>query len=437
MLMVLLALAAPTLTVPPGYAVVPATTPGLVARPVCADFDDAGNLYVTEVSGTNDPVKKQLEDRPHRLVKLTDRDGDGVFDTRTVFAEGLMLPQGVMWRDGSVYVACPPSIWKFTDTRGTGTADRREEWFAGQTLTGCANDLHGPYAGPDGWVYWTKGAFAEQTYKRPGRPDFVTKAAHVFRARPDGSGVEAVMVGGMDNPVGLAFAPNGERLFSATFLQHPAGGKRDGLGHAVYGAIHGKDHAVIHQDHPWTGPRLMPIMTHLGPAAPAGMKAVGDELFVSQFNLRRVSRHKLVPEGATFVTKDEEFVVSDDLDFHPTDVADDADGSLVVIDTGGWYKLCCPTSVFHKPDILGGIYRVRKKDAKPHADPRGLKVDWKTIGDAESAALLSDARPAVRRRATAAVAARGVRALASVLRGDSVEGRRNAVWALARIEGEE
>ena len=47
--------------------------------------------------------------------------------------------------------------------------------FEGQTLTGCANDLHGPYLGPDGWIYWTKGAFAEQTYETSdGRP-FVTR----------------------------------------------------------------------------------------------------------------------------------------------------------------------------------------------------------------------------------------------------------------------
>ena len=61
-----------------------------------------------------------------------------------------------------------PSIWKLTDTDGDGVADQRVEWFAGKTLTGCANDLHGPYPGPDGWIYWCKGAFAQQTYERPG-----------------------------------------------------------------------------------------------------------------------------------------------------------------------------------------------------------------------------------------------------------------------------
>ena len=56
-------------------------------------------------------------------------------------------------------------------------------------------------------------------------------------------------------------------------------------------------------------------------------------------------------------------MTSPDLDFHPTDVLEDADGSLLVVDTGGWYKLCCPTSQLHKPDVLGGVYRVRRQGA--------------------------------------------------------------------------
>ena len=66
----------------------------------------------------------------------------------------------------------------------------------------------------------------------------------------------------------------------------------------------------------------------------------------------------LTPDGATFTTKDSDFLTSDNRDFHPTDVLEDADGSLLVIDTGGWYKLCCPTSQLAKPDVLGGIYRI-------------------------------------------------------------------------------
>src|SRR5438045_2876827 len=282
-----------TLTVPPGFQVERAAGPPLVDRPIVADFDEQGRLYVAESSGSNDKVTVQLENKPHRILRLEDTDGDGRFDKRTIFADRMMFPEGTLWYDGSLYVAAPPSIWKLTDTDGDGVADRREEWFQGKTLTGCANDLHGPYLGPDGWIYWCKGAFAEQTYERPGRAPFVTKAAHIFRSRPDGSGIEPVMTGGMDNPVEVVFTAGGERIFTTTFLQQPAAGRRDGIIPATYGGVYGKVHDVI-DDHPRTGPDVMPVLSHLGPAAPCGLAryesgAFGEEyrdnLFGTSFNL--------------------------------------------------------------------------------------------------------------------------------------------------------
>src|SRR5204862_3859025 len=134
-----------------------------------------------------------------------------------------------------------------------------------------------------------------------------------------------------------------------------------------------KDHDVIYDpDHKWTSPNLMPVMTHLGPAAPCGLHcyesdAFGKEyttnLFACQFNLRKVSRHVLKPSGSTYTTEYSSFLVSDSQDFHPTDVLEDADGSLLVVNTGGWYKLCCPSSQLAKPEVLGAIYRIRRQGA--------------------------------------------------------------------------
>jgi putative membrane-bound dehydrogenase-like protein len=438
-----------TLKVPAGFTIERMAGPPIVDRPITAALDEEGRLYVADSSGSNDNVQKQLAERPHRIVRLEDRDGDGRYDTRTIFADRMMFPEGTMWHDGSLYVSAPPSIWKLTDTDGDGVADRRVEWFQGKTLTGCANDLHGPYLGPDGWIYWCKGAFAQQTYERPGQKPFVTRAVHIFRCRPDGSGIEPVMTGGMDNPVDVVFTPGGERIFSCTFFQHPGGGKRDGLIHAIYGGIYGKVHGPIFEPaHKWTGPDVMPVLLHMGPAAPCGLtryesavfgKDYQDNLFACYFNLHKVSRHVLTPSGATYTTTDEDFVSSPDLDFHPTDVLEDADGSLVVVDTGGWYKLCCPSSQLHKPDVLGGVYRVRRKGAAQVEDPRGLKLAWKTMSPRELAGLLDDPRPAVRQRAIEALGRKGGDA-ASSLRGNVFaanrpsEARRNAVWAATRID---
>ncbi len=433
-------------TLPAGFTIERIAGPPLVDRPIVAAWDEQGRLYVADSSGTNDPVQKQLAEKPHRVVRLEDLDGDGRFDRGTVFADRLMFPEGAMWHDGSLYVAAPPSIWKLTDTDGDGVADQRVEWFQGKTLTGCANDLHGPYNGPDGWIYWCKGAFAEQTYERPGKPPFVTKASHIFRARPDGTGIEHVLTGGMDNPVDVVFTPGGERILSNTFIVHPGNGLRDGLLHAVYGGVYGKVHGVL-DGHLRTAPDVMPTLVHLGPAAACGMTTMDsnrfgadyrDNLFVCCFNLQKLTRHVLTPNGGSFATRDEDFLVSPDRDFHPTDVLDDADGSLVVIDTGGWYKLCCPTSQLPKPDVLGAIYRVRKIGAATVVDPRGLKIAWKALDPKALTALLDDSRPVVRQRAVATLARRGAAALPALAEaikaGKTPEARRNALWAATRID---
>lgn len=429
-------------TLPEGFTVEKVAGPGLIDRPIVADFDERGRLYVAESSGSNDPVNKQLVDKPHRIVRLEDTNDDGVFDKSLVFADRMMFPEGTMWLDGSLYVSAPPIIWKFTDTDDDGVADKREEWLDAKTLTGCANDLHGPYLGLDGWIYWCKGAFAKQTYERAGEVAFETRAAHIFRRRPEGGPVEAVMTGGMDNPVDVTFTPEGERIFTTTFFQHPGGGQRDGLVHAIYGGVYGKVHDVI-DDHPKTGD-LMPVLTHLGPAAPSGLtryeseifgQAYRDNLFAALFNLHKVTRHILKPTGATYTTEDSDFLASDNTDFHPTDVIEDADGSLLVIDTGGWYKLCCPTSQLWKPDVLGAIYRIRRANAPKVEDPRGQKINWAKASPAERMNLLGDARPAVVRRATRELRAdkNSETAVNHVFQPGRIPERHliNAIWALA------
>ena len=443
------------LTVPEGFSIERIAGPPLVDRPITAAFDGEGRLYVADSSGSNDNVKKQLAEKPHRIVRLEDSDGDGRFDKKTIFADKMMFPEGTMWYDGSLYVAAPPSIWKLTDTDGDGVADQRVEWFAGKTLTGCANDLHGPYLGLDGWIYWCKGAFAQQTYERPGKSPFVTRAAHIFRSRPDGTGIEPVMTGGMDNPVDVVFTPGGERIFTTTFLVNPGGGQRDGLIHAIYGGIYGKVHdQIFDPSHQWTAPEVMPVLLHMGPAAPCGLtcyesdtfgKAYQGNLFACYFNLHKVSRHVLTPRGATFTTSDETFVSSSDLDFHPTDVLEDAGGSLVIVDTGGWYKLCCPTSQLQKPDVLGAIYRVRRVGAPVIADARGLQLterfrNLRSAPPRESITLLGDRRPAVQRQMIELLSRSSTKdANLTLLREAASEHatpvlHRNIVWTLARID---
>ncbi len=365
-------------SIPSGTTFEQVAAPKLCTWPIVATWDPEGNLVVAESVWNREPVHKQLETRPHRIVRLSDTDQDGRFDRRQVVAESLSFPEGVLCLGNDIFVAAPPQIWKLTDADGDGVCESREVWFDGQTLTHCANDLHGPWLGPDGWIYWSKSAFAEQTHEVLQRGKFTSTASHLYRRHPQGGPIEPVMTGGMDNLVDVAWHPSGERFFCATFLHHPADGIRDGIGHAMYGSVFGKPHQVI-DGHPKTGPLMEPLV-EMGPAAPAGLqylkslekrvsasivapegKEISGYLAAAQFNLHKVSVHPLFTSGdsAGYTSASIDLVSSPRIDFHPVDVLLDRDGSLIIVDTGGWYDLCCPSSGTDQRVALGGIYRLR------------------------------------------------------------------------------
>ncbi|HEX3727424.1 MAG TPA: PA14 domain-containing protein, partial [Pirellulales bacterium] len=224
-------------------------------------------------------------------------------------------------------------------------------------------------------------------------------------------------------------------------------GLRDALIHCVDGGEYPVRDRTLNE-HKRTGD-LLPPLTHLGVSAASDLMiarsdALGEDyrgnLFSAQFNLHKILRHKLERSGATFKCRNEDFVVSSDADFHPTDVLDDADGSLLVVDTGGWFRIGCPTSQLSKPDVLGGIYRVRARGNRRLADPRGGAIVWDSLSAEALAKLLADARIAVRDCAMARLARLGIPAVSAAanVRGtsDNTEARCAAVWTLSRIDAE-
>ena len=428
------------ITVPPGFVVEEVAASPLVERPMLAAFDDAGRLYVCDSAGVNLRGPELSKNPPHRIRVLEDTDGDGRFDKSTVFADKLVFPQGIVWHDGAVFCSSPPSFWRLEDADGDLVADRREELVTGFANTGVADDMHGGSLGPDGRIYWCAGRFPHEIH-RPGGPVIHKGTAPlVLRCRPDGSELE-VVCGSQGNAVGVAFTREGDMFSSGTFLapNSMGAGLRDAVVHCVDGAEYPVRDRTLNE-HKRTGD-LLPPLTHLGVSASSDLMlcragALGDgsqgQLYSALFNMHKIVRHNLTRSGATFTCRNEDFLVSSDVDFHPTDVLEDADGSALVVNTGGWFRIGCPTSQVAKPEVLGAIYRVRRVDAGRVEDPRGLQIEWTTLSAEALCGLLADARFAVRDRAVAELAERGtesVSALASVLRaGGDAEASCAAVW---------
>lgn len=429
-------------TLPPGFVAERVAGAPLVEHPVMASFDNQGRLYVAESAGMNLKADDLLQQLPNSIKRLEDTNGDGQFDKATIFADKMSFPMGVLWHKGAVYTCSPPSLWKLEDTDGDGVADNRTELVTRFNFTGNAADIHGPFLGPDGWLYWADGRHGHEITQADGTV-LKGKAARIFRCKLDGSQVETVCGGGMDNPVEVAFTAEGEPFCTANIVIGSP--RNDAILYCIEGGVYPRAEFVTSLNEFKLTGDLLPPVVNLGWVAPSGLMryrgaAFGEEfkdnLLSTQFNTHKVQRHLLKRDGAGFSAQSVEFLTSQQPDFHPTDVLEDADGSLLVIDTGGWFRIGCPTSQIAKPDIKGAIYRIRKQDMPKVEDPWGKKIPWRELKPEELTPYLDDPRWAVRDEAVNELAARGDQALAAlrgVLRSTKPPlARRNAVWALSR-----
>lgn len=433
---------------PPGVSIEKVAGPPLIHYPLFACFDDRGRLYVAEGTGKNLPGTELVKLNLGKITRLEDTDGDGKFDTSRTFADGLVFPQGVLWHDGAVYTASHPSVWRLEDSNGDGRADRREPLVTRFNFNGNGCDLHGPFLGPDGWMYWTDGRHGYDVTTREGQ-HLKGLAARIWRCRFDGSGIERICGGGFDNPVELAFTETGEMI--GTMDQ----GTGDALLHYVEGGVYPRDDHPCMAEFKMTGPPLEPITSFSAalPAALCGLVALRSDhfgpdfqntLLTTQFNVHRLQQHILTPGGATFRCVNRDFVVSSNYDLRLSDVLEDADGSLLAVDMGAWFNYGCPTAKIARPEVFGSIYRIRRTGVPAVNDPWGRMHDLKQFPPEKLVQWLDDPRPLFRDRVITELARRGDPAVAvlhqAAVRGPESEGRgndvlrrRNALWALCRI----
>jgi glucose/arabinose dehydrogenase len=121
-------------TVPPGYRITAIATDMRIPRQTLVLPN--GDILVAEGTGGNEsPLRpkdfiatwiKSLGKSPvrggNRLTLLRDADGDGTFETRSVFAENLSGPYGLALANGALYVANQDSLVRFDYRDGQTTA---------------------------------------------------------------------------------------------------------------------------------------------------------------------------------------------------------------------------------------------------------------------------------------------------------------------------
>lgn len=175
---------------PPGFAIsVFAIVPN--ARSMC--WGTNGTLF----------VGNRNEDNVYAVV---DKDNDGKADDQFIIAKGLKSPNGVAFRNGSLYVAEISRILRYDDIENKLDNPPQPVVVYDKYPT---DDQHGwkfIAFGPDGKLYVPVGAPCNVCEKK--EPIY----ASITRMNPDGSGME-IYAKGIRNTVGFAWHPDTKELW--------------------------------------------------------------------------------------------------------------------------------------------------------------------------------------------------------------------------------
>lgn len=151
-----------TFTLPPGFKIELIASEPLISDPVDMEIDEFGNFYVVEMHGYPLDISGS-----GNIILLKDSNGDGQMDKRTVFADQLVLPTGVMrWKKG-IMVTDAPNILYLEDSNNDGVADIRDTILSGFALSNPQHNVNTPMYGLDNWVYIAhQGATSTREYKK-------------------------------------------------------------------------------------------------------------------------------------------------------------------------------------------------------------------------------------------------------------------------------
>ncbi|MEZ0264345.1 MAG: PVC-type heme-binding CxxCH protein [Phycisphaerae bacterium] len=219
--------AAGKMTLPPGFtATLFAGEPDL-HQPIGFCFDRRGRVWVAE----NFSYAQWREKCDDRVVIYEDADGDGKFDKRTVFAQGMFhYITGVQVGMGGVYVMDSPNLYFFPlDESGDKPAGEPQIVLEGWNWKGQHNVPNSMTWGPDGWLYGLNGITVDSNVKVAGAPESerVKVNCGVWRYHPVKKKFER-FAEGTTNPWGLDYDARGQLFMSNNVVAH--------LWHVIQGA---------------------------------------------------------------------------------------------------------------------------------------------------------------------------------------------------------
>src|SRR5437867_3872772 len=152
--------AAKEMTLPPGFSAKLFAAEPDVKQPIAFALDDRGRLWVAEAYAY--PVRQPEGQGKDRILVFEDTDGDGKFDRRTVFMEGLNLVSGLQVGFGGVWVGCAPYLMfiPMQDGDAPKPAGESKILLDGLVFNRDTHETLNTFTwGPDGLLYGCQGLF--------------------------------------------------------------------------------------------------------------------------------------------------------------------------------------------------------------------------------------------------------------------------------------
>src|SRR5689334_18883563 len=388
----------------PGLKVELVAAEPMVISPVAVAWDEKGRMYVVEDRGY--PVGPGKGKPPAgQVVLLEDTDGDGKYDKRTVFADGLTFPNGVMPWNGGVYVTCAPYLYYFKDTDGDGKADVKDIVFKGfQDLSTTQLRVSHPTLNIDNWVYLTSGLTAAKV-SSPARPDkpvvFLNRVDGRFRPGTDNleETTGTAQFGQSFDNFGRKFICSNRNHIQQVMMQFKYLKRNPNLPFGLQ-VEDIPDHGAASRVYPLSA-NITTAAFHTGyfTSACGLLLFYGDELppdyygnsFTCEPAGNLVHRDVLVTNGVCYVAKrgypTNEFFASPDNWFRPVNLANGPDGAIYVCDM---YRKTIEhpeylpeatrkVTDFESGKGMGRIYRIvaasKSRSEKADARTRPRKID--------------------------------------------------------------
>lgn len=193
-------------------------------QPIAMAFDDRGRIWVAEAFSY--PNKQPEGKGKDRILIFEDKDGDGVYETKKTFIEGLNLVSGLEVGFGGVWVGAAPQLLFIPDRNGDDVPDGTPQILLdGWGYQDTHETLNSFTWGPDGWLYGCHGVFTHSLVGKPGTPAEQRQKvrAAVWRYHPVRHEFEVYAHGG-SNQWGLDFNSVGHLFMTHCRSFHGGGG---------------------------------------------------------------------------------------------------------------------------------------------------------------------------------------------------------------------